>query len=317
MSRKHPRQSLQRPPARDGVAASSLTTPPGHWPSLLAFLAERFAHIDTAVWLERLAQGAVLDATGHPLPADAPFAANQRLFYYREVPAEPEPRESEVVLFQDAHLVVADKPHGMPVTPSGQYVRQTLLARLRARLNLPELSPLHRIDLDTAGLVLFSVNPTERNAYQALFRERTVHKTYEAVARWDPTLPWPVRRESRLEVGAHFMQQAEVPGEVNAITTITPIEHAGGWARYRLEPLSGQRHQLRAHMAALGLPLLGDGIYPVLTPEGHSDPDKPLQLLAQSIAFDDPITGLPRQFTSQRRLPKLADISGIFGIQPA
>ncbi|MDT8991373.1 pseudouridine synthase [Curvibacter sp. APW13] len=313
MSRKHPRQLLVRPPARDGVAPSSLTTPPGHWPSLLAFLSERFAHVGMEAWRERLRAGDVLDAAGQPLSLDALFTPNQRLFYYREVAAEPEPREREVVLFQDAHLVVADKPHSMPVTPSGKYVRQTLLARLRARLNLPELSPLHRIDLDTAGLVLFSVNPAERNAYQALFRDRTVHKTYEAIARWDPTLPWPLRRESRLEVGAHFMQQAEVAGEVNAITTITPIEHAHGWARYRLEPLSGQRHQLRAHMAALGLPLLGDGIYPVLTPEGHSDPDKPLQLLAREIAIDDPVTGEARHFTSQRRLLDLADIAGIFG----
>lgn len=317
MSRKHPRQPLTRPPARDGVAASSLTTPPGSWPSLQAFLAERFAHVGFEVWQQRLQSGAVLDAIGQPLPPDAPFAPNQRLFYYREVAVEPEPRESEVVLFQDAHLVVADKPHGMPVTPSGKYVRQTLLARLRQRLNLPELSPLHRIDLDTAGLVLFSVNPSERNAYQTLFRERTVHKTYEAIARWEPTLPWPVRRESRLEVGAHFMQQAEVPGEVNAITTIWPIEHADGWARYRLEPLSGQRHQLRAHMATLGLPLLGDGIYPVLTPEGHSNPAKPLQLLAHSIAFDDPVTGEARRFTSQRKLLPLTEISGIFGLRPA
>lgn len=314
MSRKHPRQPLTRPPARDGVAASSLSTPPGHWPSLQAFLAERFAHVGPDVWQQRLQAGAVLNAQGQRLAPDAPFAPNQRLFYYREVAVEPEPRESEVVLFQDAHLVVADKPHGMPVTPSGQYVRQTLVARLRARLNLPALSPLHRIDLDTAGLVLFSVNPSERNAYQTLFRERTVHKTYEAIARWNPSLPWPVRRESRLEVGAHFMQQAEVSGEVNAITTITPIEHAGAWARYRLEPLSGQRHQLRAHMQALGLPLLGDGIYPVLTPEGHSDPAKPLQLLAQAIAFDDPVTGQARYFTSQRKLLELADVAGVFGL---
>lgn len=314
MSRKHPRQPLTRPPARDGVAPSSLTTPPGAWPSLLGFLTERFAHVGHDVWHQRLQAGTVLDAHGQPLSVDAPFAPNQRLFYYREVTAEPEPREEEAVLFQDAHLVVADKPHGMPVTPSGQYVRQTLLARLRARLNLPDLSPLHRIDLDTAGLVLFSVNPAERNAYQALFRERTVHKTYEAIARWDAHLPWPVRRESRLEVGAHFMQQAEVPGAVNAITTITPIEHADGWARYRLEPLSGQRHQLRAHMHALGLPLLGDGIYPVLTPEGHSDPAKPLQLLAQSIAFNDPVTGQARHFSSQRRLLALTNIASVFGL---
>ena len=115
----------------------------------------------------------------------------------------------------------------------------------------------------------------------------------------------PVRRESRIRVGAHFMQQAEVPGPVNAITDIDVLEVCGPWARYRLRPLSGQRHQLRVHMMALGLPILNDGIYPQLTPEGSSDHTKPLQLLAKSLAFKDPVSGRHLTFESQLRLPSV------------
>ncbi|MGQ0710830.1 MAG: pseudouridine synthase [Rhodoferax sp.] len=329
MARIHPRMALQRPPARDGVAPSSVSTVPGPWATVLDFLAERFVHIDRTTWLQRLRMGAVLDAQGHALEPDAAFAPHQRLYYYREAAPESEPHESETVLFQDEHLVVADKPHGMPVTPSGSHVRQTLLARLRARLGLPTLSPLHRIDRDTAGLVLLSVNPAERNAYQRLFRDHAIHKTYECIAPWAPDLPWPLRRASRLGEGAHFMQQTEVPGEVNAVTTITPIEHLDpappphalrhthpqapphGWARYRLEPLTGQRHQLRVHMNALGLPIAFDGIYPVLTPPGHGTPARPLQLLAQAVAFTDPHTGQTRHYASQRQLLSLSSLAAI------
>ena len=197
---------------------------------------------------------------------------------------------------------MVDKPHFLPVVPSGKHVRETLLARLQRQLDVPELSPIHRIDKDTAGLVMFSVQAASRNAYQALFRDRLVRKTYECIAPWNASLPWPLHRESRIGDAAHFMQQAEVPGEVNAITDIAPLEVAGAWARYVLHPLTGQRHQLRVHMHALGLPLLHDGIYPMLTPEGANDYNRPLQLLARSLAFTDPLTGAPRQFESQRTL---------------
>jgi tRNA pseudouridine32 synthase / 23S rRNA pseudouridine746 synthase len=148
------------------------------------------------------------------------------------------------------------------------------------------------------------VNPATRDAHHALFRERKVDKTYECIAPWDSALPWPLQRESRIAVAEHFMQQTEVPGKANALTHIAPIEVHGELARYALKPVTGQRHQLRVHMAALGLPIVNDGIYPVLTPEG-ADYTRPLQLLAHSIAFTDPVTGAPRQFTSQRTLQAL------------
>ena len=212
-------------------------------------------------------------------------------------------------MFQDEHLVVADKPHFLPVVPSGGYLQQTLLVRLKRRLGLADLVPLHRIDRDTAGLVLFSHNPATRSIYQGLFRQHTMRKTYQATARWDPALPWPLRRETRIGDCAHFMQQQELPGPPNTSTLIEPLAVHGALARYQLQPITGHRHQLRVHMNAMGLPILGDGIYPTLTPEGHTNPALPLQLLAQALEFTDPLTGIFRRFESERRLLALEGLS--------
>lgn len=290
------------PPLRNGVAASCVVLPAGPWAGLLDFLAERFPAVARSDWAARMDAGEVIAVDGSLQRADAPYRAGLRLYYYRTVPQEARVPFDETVLWQDEHLLVADKPHFLPVIPSGKYVQETLLVRLRARLGLEHLSPIHRIDRDTAGLVLFSVNPATRNAYQALFRQRQVHKTYWAVAAWAPQTPWPVTRESRIAEAPHFMQQHEVRGVPNAITTLRPLKVQGGDALYELQPVTGQRHQLRVHMAALGLPIENDGIYPHLLPEGALDYARPLQLLAQSIAFTDPVSGQSRQFSSQRSL---------------
>jgi len=299
------------PPARKGVSPSCVVLPAGPWPTLLDFLRARFPAVAAADWQTRLEAGEVVDADGHTARANDPATPGRRLYYYRSVPTEPPIPFEATVLWQDDHLLVVDKPHFLPVIPSGKYVQETLLVRLKAQLGLDALSPIHRIDRDTAGLVLFSVNPATRNAYQALFRERVVDKTYQCIAPWNPALSWPIHRESRVGPGEHFMQQAEVAGPVNAITDITPLEALGLWARYQLQPLTGQRHQLRVHMAALGLPLLFDGIYPVLTPEDATDYRRPLQLLAQRIAFTDPLSGTTRSFASQRSLLDLQDLQEI------
>jgi tRNA pseudouridine32 synthase/23S rRNA pseudouridine746 synthase len=293
------------PPMRNGVSPSCVVLPVGDWPTVMDFLEHRFPAVSRTQWLERMDAGEVIDSEGQQVDAIAPFTPQRRLYYYRTVEQEaPIPFEAEV-LHQDSHLLVVDKPHFLPVIPSGKYVRETLLVRLKSRLGLPDLSPIHRIDRDTAGLVLFSVNPASRNAYQSLFRKRQVDKTYECIAPWNPALPWPLRRESRIGPAEHFMQQTEMPGKPNALTHIAPLEIHGSLARYTLKPVSGQRHQLRVHMAALGLPIVNDGIYPVLTPEG-ADYARPLQLLAREIGFTDPLSGQPRHFASQRRLLELA-----------
>lgn len=294
------------PPMRDGVSASCVVLPSGPWPNLFDFLCARFPSVASTEWQQRLDSGNVVDDQGRTVHAADPVQLGRRLYYYRSMATEPRIPFEAQILWQDDHLLVVDKPHFLPVMPSGKYVQETLLVRLKLQLGVEALTPIHRIDRDTAGLVLFSINPASRNAYHALFRDREVAKTYECIAPWNPALNWPQHRESRIAESTHFLQQTEVEGPVNAITDIAPLEVRGHWARYQLRPLTGQRHQLRVHMAALGLPLLFDGIYPTLTPEGSSDYTRPLQLLAQSIAFTDPLSGQERSFSSQRSLMPLA-----------
>jgi tRNA pseudouridine32 synthase/23S rRNA pseudouridine746 synthase len=296
------------PPARKGVAPSCVVLPPGPWLTMHDFLVERFPGVSAAIWLQRLHAGDVVNDCGQTIAPEAAFEAGRRLYYYRALAVEPQIPFDAVVLWQDEHLLVVDKPHFLPVLPSGKYLQETVLIRLKNALGLEALSPIHRIDRDTAGLVLFSKQVSSRAAYQELFRTRQVDKTYTCIAPWNPNLAWPLRRESRMVPGPHFMQQSEADGPPNALTLIEPIEVLGAWARYRLKPVTGKRHQLRMHMAALGLPIVGDGIYPKLTPEGTTDYRNPLQLLAQSIAFTDPLNGNPRHFQSDRNLHALADI---------
>jgi tRNA pseudouridine32 synthase/23S rRNA pseudouridine746 synthase len=261
-----------------------------------------------------MTDGNVEDEFGAPVTPDRPYQGHIRVYYYRDLAVEERIPFDEVVLHQDEHLIVVDKPHFLPVTPSGKYLQETVLVRLKRKLALDDLVPIHRIDRDTAGLVLFSVQPATRDAYQALFRDRAVHKTYEAIAPWRSDLTFPMTRESRIvedkSEGRGFMTQTEVEASpnaplnapLNALTHIQVLEVKGNFARYQLKPVTGKRHQLRVHMHALGIPILGDGIYPVLTPEGQMDYENPLQLLAKSIEWVDPMTQKVRRFESQRTL---------------
>lgn len=290
---------------REGVSASCVALPAGPWPLVLDFLSERMPNIPRDEWLARLRRGDVLDEQGQVLPPDAPYRAHARLYYFRHLDAEPViPFEAQIV-YQDDALLVADKPHFLPVTPGGRYVQQTLLTRLKRATGIDTLTPIHRIDRETAGLVLFSIRPADRNAYQSLFRERAVEKVYEAIAPFRQDLALPLTRRSQMqERGDAFMQMEEVAGvEPNAETLIALIERLGDRGRYELRPRTGQKHQLRVHMSALGLPIHGDRIYPVLQPE-EAVPDfsEPLQLLAREIAFVDPLSGLSRRFVSGLRL---------------
>ncbi|HDS1837838.1 TPA: pseudouridine synthase [Stenotrophomonas maltophilia] len=281
---------------------SRLQLPPGHWSSLLDGLCARFPRIDRAQWQDRFARGRVQDAQGRALAPDMPWQVGLEIQYFREVADEPVIPFAETILHLDAHLLVADKPHFLPVTPAGGYVRETLLSRLVARTGNTELVPLHRLDRLTAGLVLFSTQAATRDAYQRLFRERRIGKTYEALAPALPGLEFPLQRDSRLVPGEPFFRMAEVPGEPNARSRIELIEAEGPVWRYRLRPETGRKHQLRVHMAMLGAPIEGDDLYPQLMLRPDETVEAPLQLLAQGLAFDDPLSGEPRRFSSQRRL---------------
>ena len=299
---------MTRPPAhgglptRHGVSPSCVGLPAGDWPTFTDFLVQRFPALDRSVWLDRMAAGLVADEFGDLVTPDRPYRGHMRLYYYRALAAEPAIPFEAAVLFQDEHLVVADKPHFLPVTPSGHYLQETLLVRLKNQLGLDSLTPLHRIDRETAGLVLFSVRPSDRNAYQVLFRQHRIRKHYEAIAPWRSDLVFPIVRQTRIEEGEPFFRQHEVPGAPNSETHIDILEVRGQLARYALSPVTGKKHQLRVHMNALGLPILNDRMYPPVAHTPGDDYATPLQLLAKKIAFSDPVTGQQRQFESRFRL---------------
>lgn len=292
-------------PLRDGVKPSCVVMPMEGEGTCLAFLLQRFPTVSRQTWFLRIERGELVDEFGRCVAQDTPLLHGLRLYYYREVLQEPDVPFEARILFQDAHIVVADKPHFLPVTPGGNYLQNTLLIRLKNQLGLPDLSPVHRIDRDTAGLVLFAVNKSERGAYQSLFRERSVHKRYEAIAPWNPCITFPREHVSRMQESDNFIRMQEVPGVANSFTRMEVLEHNSCWARYRLEPVSGKRHQLRVHMAALGLGLKGDGLYPEVDDAPEGDFSHPLLLLAQRLEFRDPVTSLKRTFVSERNLGDL------------
>jgi tRNA pseudouridine32 synthase/23S rRNA pseudouridine746 synthase len=250
-------------------------------------------------WLERMARGRVMDGDGQWLTPETPHRVGFDVHYYREVFDEPLVPFDEAVLHVDADLLVADKPHFLPVMPAGAHVQETLLGRLIRRTGNDALAPLHRIDRETAGLVLFSTNRDSRARYQALFRERRIEKSYEALAPALPDVKFPCIRSSRIVAGEPFFRMQEVDGPANSETRIDVITRGDRHWRYALTPITGRKHQLRVHMAALGAPIANDGTYPTLSHRAPGDYSAPLQLLAKGLWFVDPISGVERRFASR------------------
>ncbi|KAA8701226.1 MULTISPECIES: pseudouridine synthase [Pseudomonas] len=279
--------------------ASTLYLPPGTWATVLDCLCEHFRAIGREQWLDRIARGRVLDGNGQPIGVDLAYKEGLRIHYFREVPDEKPIPVHETILYADEHLVVADKPHFLPVTPAGEYVEQTLLRRLIRRLDNPSLVPLHRIDRHTAGLVLFSANPQSRSAYQQLFPTRRIDKFYEAIAPALPALTFPLVHKSRLVEGEPFFRMQEGPGVSNTETAVQVREKNGDLWRYGLFPVTGKKHQLRVHMTALGASICNDPFYPEVIKDAVDDYANPLKLLAQGVRFIDPVTGEERSFSSR------------------
>jgi len=283
------------------IGASHLHLPAGPWRSLLDGLCDVLPGVDRATWLARLQQGKVLHQ-GQPLAVDSLYREGMRVEYFREVANEREIPFAVEILHHDEHLLVVDKPHFLAVAPAGQWVEQTVLRRLQRQLQLPELVPLHRLDRLTAGVMLLSCQRSSRDAYLSLFRQQRMHKVYEAVAGPLPGLAWPYQAAHCLQPGEPFFRMQAVSGPANAWTTLQVLERGSAYWRYRLQPQTGRKHQLRVQMAALGAPLRHDPLYPQLQAHDADDFTQPLQLLARSLHFDDPLSGLPRHFLSQRQL---------------
>ncbi|HEX8610564.1 MAG TPA: RluA family pseudouridine synthase [Telluria sp.] len=288
-------------PIRDGVAPSYLWLDETPAVGALAFLAAHFADVGEATWRSRMARGEVVDAGGAVLGPDSVLQRGMRIWYYRELDAETPIPFEEQILFRDAHLLVVDKPHFLPMTPGGRFLHETLLVRLKNKTGLTQLTPIHRLDRETAGVVIFSHQEATRGAYQSLFQKRSVQKEYEALAAPLPSLNFPLVHRSRMVEGNPFFRMQEVEGEPNSESIIDVIGAQGDAMLYRLQPHTGRKHQLRVHMAALGAPIMNDAFYPEALP-CKDDFANPLKLLARSIGFDDPLTGEPRRFESRRVL---------------
>jgi tRNA pseudouridine32 synthase / 23S rRNA pseudouridine746 synthase len=296
-------------PIDAGVGPSSQWLPAGNWKTVLEFLVDHYPGIPEQTWISRMSKGEVVDETGQQLFPESVYREGACIFYYRELEQETPIPFSEAIVYQDEHLLVVDKPHFLPVVPAGRFLRETLLVRLRLQGQPDSLVPIHRLDRETAGLVLFSRSPKTRGNYTALFRERKVKKVYEALASLpgrSETVDFPITRRSRIISGEPFFRMLEVSGLPNAETVIELLERSEGLARFELRPRSGKKHQLRVHMAALGLPILNDRLYPeaVFVPHADREDDfaKPLKLLARALGFTDPVTGQERFFESERRL---------------
>ena len=318
--RKGGKQKKQSPvPMRDGVSASRVWLPKlgdtknssetyGQWATMLDFMSDRFPFISRELHTQRMNQGLVVSETGEAISPLTAYQPEIHLFYYREIPGEPDIPFQEKILFKDDAIIVVDKPHFIPVTPTSRIVRECLLSRLKQRFQNEEISPLHRLDRETAGVIIYGCNAKIRGAYQYLFETRQIKKTYEAIARApkaDLEFPYIHRSHLASSENPFFIMEEKNALTPNTETVMNVIETRGDLARYKLEPITGKQHQLRVHMAAIGSPILNDPFYPELMPSKGDDYSKPLQLLAKSIQFTDPITNEERFFESEIILDEL------------
>ncbi|MDT5256379.1 MAG: tRNA pseudouridine32 synthase / rRNA pseudouridine746 synthase [Mycobacterium sp.] len=278
-------------PVRDGLGPARVRL---HGGPVLAQLTARFGPPARA----KVLAGEVVDADGAVVDGATVLPTGSSVYLYRDLPTEVPVPFDIPVLYQDTDIVVVDKPHFLATMPRGRHVAQTALVRLRRELGLPELSPAHRLDRLTAGVLLFTTRRELRGAYQSLFARGLVSKTYLARAAVDPNLVLPRVVRSRIVKRRGHLQAVCEPGVPNAETLVERISEG----LYRLTPRTGRTHQLRVHMASLGIPIEGDPLYPNVYDVAADDFNTPLRLLAQRIEFTDPVTGLRREFVSRRTL---------------
>ena len=325
---------MQSPlPVRDGVNATRLRLPEeGPWDTAMDYMMHRWGHIDPQGIEDRFDAGEIVGEGGIPLDRGTPLQHHTFIWYYRTLPPETRIPVEISILHQDEHLLVVDKPHFLPTTPGGTYIQESALVRLRNQLDLPDLIPMHRLDRMTAGVLLFSTNPATRGKYQVLFEKRQVQKEYECVSAAEPApghaaVEFPVVVRNRMTKSRSYLLAEVIDGEPNAETRIERLETFDGGAsggaavsggvrlsRYRLEPHTGKTHQLRVHMASLGLGIVNDAFYPDLLDKAPDNYGKPLQLLARGIRFVDPISGRPVEYRSRL---ELSEATGAASVRPA
>lgn len=284
----------------DGVTASKVFIPKSAEPpkSLFDYLCEHFQHINKEEWRQRFEDHLISDSQGHALNLDTPYLSGQHIYYYRFLANETRVPFTEKILFENEDLLVVDKPHFLTISPTGQYVQETLLVRLKKTTGNPDLTPIHRLDRETAGVVLFSKRIETRGLYQQLFADKKVQKIYQAIAPFREDLQFPQTIQLRMDKGEPFYTMHVVQGTPNSETTIELLEHDQKWALYQLKPLTGKQHQLRVHLNHVGIPIKNDSFYPEIAHKAEDDFSQPLQLLAKEIYFIDPVNSTAMHFFS-------------------
>lgn len=300
---KRPYDQYMSSQTRNGIASSLIVTPTEIiWSSVTEFLLARFPHLDPDALTRKIEQGRVYYDDGTPVPVDAPLIPHQRFWYFREIENEPAiPFEYEV-LFEDDNILVIDKPHFLSTTPVGRSLKETVTTRLRKRTGNMAITPAHRLDRATAGVLLLTKKPELRRAYQDLFEYRKAEKTYHALCHANPALAAEFSVRLHLQPNRQDIFVSVVDAPPNSHTDVRRLRTVGPYQLYELKPSSGRKHQLRCQMAHLGAGIVNDIWYPEPQPDSPDDFSRPLQLLARSLAFTDPVSGQYLSFTSRREL---------------
>lgn len=291
---------------RDGVSPSQLYLPKSaaQPATIFEYVYSKFPHVGLAVWQARFEDGLVTDSQGIALRIDSPYRHGETISYYRHLPDETVVPFEHHIIYENQDLMVVDKPHFLTVAPAGRYVQQTLLTRLKRITANGDLSPVHRLDRETAGLILFTKTSGARRLYQSLFATQQITKVYHAIAPMTQAYRFPLAMELHLERGEPFYTMAVGKDAPNTHTDmdVLAVSDDGKWAKYELRPTTGKLHQLRVHLNYLGIPIAHDSYYPSVVHRAEDDFDHPLQLLAKRLSFTDPIIHELMSFESRFEL---------------
>ncbi len=274
------------------------------YPSILEFLTSKFPNISEPVWRQRIIEGKI-SYKDEIITLNTQYKPNCHLQYYREVEKEIIIPYDEEILYQDDNIIVVDKPHFIPVTPSGNIVNESLIYRLKKKFKFEDIKTIHRLDMATAGVVMFSINNKTHNQYLNLFKERKIEKTYEAITH----LPhnknrkeWIIENEIVKSEECFFLMKIGNNGANNAKTFVRLKEKKDNKYLFELKPITGRKHQLRLHLSQITGGIINDRFYPTLLSEKKYDYNNPLQLLAKKLEFIDPITNKKMMFQSKKEL---------------
>jgi len=289
---------------KQGVSPSCLYLKKGNWKTIFEYFCSSFPHISHDECLLRFTQGEVKFEDGCVISPDTPFKRDVKIFYYRELPSEIKVPFEEKIIFENERFLIADKPHFLAVAPSGEYLHETLIVRLRKKTKLDELELCHRLDRETAGLVLITKKQEYRAMYHQLFSERKITKIYHAISNLpSDSMNFPIIKRSKIISSEPFFLMKESENFEDSESGLSEskielIKTGLKQALYQLTPKTGKKHQLRVHMASIGLPIKNDVFYPQLLSRRPEDFSKPLQLLAKSLYFKDPYSGKNYKFNS-------------------